>query len=240
MPPLPCAKKPRCAIIATGDELVRPGAQTAPGQIVLSNTYALSALIAEAGGEAIDLGIAPDDPAALRQAIHNARDVNADILITTGGASVGDRDYVQSALASAGMALHFWKIAMRPGKPLMHGTLGDLQVLGLPGNPVSSFVCGMIFLRPLIKALLGDPLAGADPSEPARLGAAMPANDHREDYVRATLSRDGNGMLVATPLGRQDSSMLRLLTDAHGLLIRPANAPPAAHGDACRVLRFPA
>ena len=232
-------RKPRCAIIATGDELVRPGEQTRADQIILSNTYSLAALIADAGGEALDMGIAPDDPSALRRIFSAARENGADILITTGGASVGERDFVQAALTGEGMALHFWKIAMRPGKPLMHGVLGAMQVMGLPGNPVSSYVCALVFLVPLIRALLGDPNAGTNRTEPARLGADMPANDQREDYVRATLSRDADGALIATPVRQQDSSMLRLLAQADALLVRSAYAPAARAGEPCRVLRLP-
>ncbi|MGL4325312.1 MAG: molybdopterin molybdotransferase MoeA [Beijerinckiaceae bacterium] len=235
---VPVRRKPKCALIATGDELVRPGFQTGPDQIILSNTYAIAALIHDAGGEAMDCGIVRDDEAELGNAIRKAQAAGADILITTGGASVGERDFVQAVLAREGMDLNFWKIAMRPGKPLLHGVMGGMQILGLPGNPVSSFVCAHIFLMPLIRALLGDPQAGADRTETAILDANMPANDMREDYVRASLSRDAGGTLVATPAAAQDSSMLRLLCQSDALIIRAAHAPAASRGDRCRILRL--
>ena len=143
------------------------------------------------------------------------------MLVTLGGASVGDYDLVQKALVDAGMELGFWKIAMRPGKPLMHGRLGAMRVLGLPGNPTSSAICGLLFLRPLLLALLGDPAAHADPTEPARLAAPLPANGVRQDYMRATLSRDANGGWLATPLPDQDSSLVKMLARARG-----ADHPP--------------
>ncbi|MGL4812875.1 MAG: molybdopterin molybdotransferase MoeA, partial [Beijerinckiaceae bacterium] len=226
------------AILATGDELVRPGAAVGADQIVLSNTYAITALVEDAGGIALDCGIAADTPEALQAALKAAQARHLDVLITTGGASVGERDFVRAALAQQGMDLNFWKIAMRPGKPLLHGTLGDVQVLGLPGNPVSSFVCTLIFLVPLIRALLGRSDAMQDRTLPARLAVPMPANDLREDYVRAGFVRDADGVLLAHPADRQDSSMLRTLAEADGLLIRPVNAPAAEAGDPCRVLPF--
>ena len=235
---VPVRRRPKCALIATGDELVRPGFQTGPDQIVLSNTYAIAALIHDAGGEAIDCGIVRDDVAELGHAVRSAQAAGADILITTGGASVGERDLVQGVLAREGMDLNFWKIAMRPGKPLLHGVMEGMQILGLPGNPVSSFVCAHIFLIPLIRALLGDPQAGADRSEAAILGTAMPANDMREDYVRAGLSRNGSGALVAVPAAAQDSSMLHLLSQSDALIIRLARAPAASRGDTCQILRL--
>ena len=201
---VPVRRRPKCALIATGDELVRPGFQTGPDQIILSNTYALAALIHDAGGEVMDCGIVRDDEAELGKAIRDAQTGGADIVITTGGASVGERDLVQTVLAREGMDLNFWKIAMRPGKPLLHGVLGGMQILGLPGNPVSSFVCAHLFLSPLIRAMLGDPQAAADRTEAAILGTNMPANDMREDYVRASLSREAGGSIVATPAAAQD------------------------------------
>jgi molybdopterin molybdotransferase len=235
-PRLPVRRKPRVAILATGDELAAPGEPLGVSQIVASNNYFIAGLVEACGGLPIDLGIAVDEPSALAAKIGAARDARADILVTLGGASVGDHDLVQTALKDAGMELGFWRIAMRPGKPLMHGRLGAMRVLGLPGNPTSSAVCGVLFLRPLLRALLGDPEAGADPSVSARLGAPLPANGMRQDYVRATLERGDGGALNATALPNQDSSLVKTLARADALIIRAPGAPEARAGDACRVI----
>jgi molybdopterin molybdotransferase len=227
-PKLPVRRRPRVAILATGDELVAPGETLAASQIVASNNYFIAGLVEACGGVPIDLGIA----------IGAAGDAEADVLVTLGGASVGDYDLVQTALKDAGMELGFWRIAMRPGKPLMHGRLGATRVLGLPGNPTSSAVCGVLFLGPLLRALLGDPTAGADPSVPARLGAALPANGIRQDYMRATLELDADGAPIAAPLPDQDSSLVKMLARADALIIRPPGAPAAAAGALCRVIRL--
>ena len=158
--------------------------------------------------------------------------------MTLGGASVGDYDLVQQALVSAGMELGFWRIAMRPGKPLMHGNLGPLRILGLPGNPTSSMVCAILFLRPLLRALHGEPGAGADLSQPARLAVDLRANGVRQDYMRARLSRDAEGVLLATPVADQDSSLVKTMARADGLIVRPPHAAPAKAGEACRVIPF--
>ena len=158
--------------------------------------------------------------------------------MTLGGASVGDHDLVQTALMREGMDLGFWKIAMRPGKPLMHGHLGGMHVLGLPGNPVSAIVCAVLFLIPLIRALSGDADPMADASEPAVLGADLPMNDSRQDYLRSTLLQSASGLPVATPFGRQDSSMLRVLSQSHCLVIREPDAEAAKSGDPCRIIRL--
>lgn len=237
-PFLSVARRPRVGVLATGDELVPPGTDPGPDRIVASNFPALAALVAEAGGEAIDLGIAPDDTAALGRAIATARGAGLDVLVTVGGASVGEHDLVRATLAEAGMRLAFWRIAMRPGKPLMSGDLDGLAVLGLPGNPVSSLVCGALFLAPLVARLAG--VADATPPlEPARLGAAVPANGEREDYMRArTVGVAPDGLPEVVPFDVQDSSMLSLLAAADVLLVRPPGAPAAAAGDPCRVLRL--
>ena len=169
---VPCVRRPRVAILATGDELVPPGGEPGPDHIVASNHFALAAIVEAAGGEVLDLGIAPDDTATLQSRFSAAQDRSAELLVTLGGASVGDHDLVRGALLGRGMELNFWRIAMRPGKPLMHGHLGPMQVLGLPGNPVSAIVCGLLFVRPLVRHMCGDAQAGADPAEPAILGAA--------------------------------------------------------------------
>ncbi|GLK81091.1 molybdopterin molybdotransferase MoeA [Methylopila turkensis] len=235
---LSVARRPRVAILATGDELVAPGAEVGPDQIVASNAFAIAGVVAGEGGEAIDLGIAPDDRDAIRAAVERAFAAEADILVTLGGASVGDHDLVRPVLEEAGVALDFWKIAMRPGKPMMAGRRDATLVLGLPGNPVSAIVCALLFLVPALRRLSGR--ADATPGlRPARLGRDMPANDHREDYMRAALSFDDAGRPVATAFPRQDSSMLRPLADAECLLVRAPNAPAASAGDPCLILELP-
>ena len=243
-PKFSVTRQPLVAILATGDELVAPGDPVGPDQIVASNSFAIAAYVQAAGGLALDLGIVRDDASAIEAAIGAARDAKADILVTLGGASVGDYDLVKPALEKQGMRLGFWRIAMRPGKPLIHGRLGphsgrgSMSVLGLPGNPVSSIVCGVLFLIPLIRALAGDPKAGLDHSEPAILGSAVKANGERADYMRAGLALRDDGTPVVVPDAQQDSSMLRILAQSQCLLIRPRNAAAAAAGDACRILRF--
>lgn len=235
---LPVTRRPRVAILATGDELVEPGTAAGQDQIVASNTPAVAAYVRLAGGEPIDLGIAGDDFCTLEAAIKAARQTEADVLVTLGGASVGDHDLVKSALAKEGMELGFWRIAMRPGKPLIHGRLGDMLILGLPGNPAASIVCTLMFLVPLLRALSGDPTAGDDRSEAARLGANLPANGPRETYMRATLTQMDDGVPVVTPFAEQDSSLLSVFAKAHCLVIRPPQAMAAQAGDTCRILRL--
>jgi len=232
------ARRPRVGILATGDELVRPGATIGPDQIVAANSYAIAALVEAAGGEALDLGIARDDLSTIEKHISTARASAADVLVTLGGASVGDHDLVKPALARQGMELNFWKIAMRPGKPVLHGRLGPMIILGLPGNPVAAFVAGVVFLVPLLRALCGDPDAGRDQSAPAILGKALPGNDGRQDFLRATLRPSETGLAIATPFEIQDSSLLRLLAQAQCLVIREPHAEPAAAGDLCRIIRL--
>ena len=235
---LPLRRRPRVAVIATGDELVRPGEIPAWDQIVASNGLALCALATEAGAEAIDLGIVRDDLESLREAIGRARRAGADLVVTLGGASVGDHDLVQAALHEEGLELGFWRVALRPGKPLMFGRLGAMTVIGLPGNPVSSIVCGLLFVVPAIRALLGDPRAGMDRTEPAVLGRDMPENDQRQDYLRARLETAPDRLPVAHPENRQDSSMLSVLGSSEALLVRAPHAPAAKAGEPCRILRL--
>jgi molybdopterin molybdotransferase len=237
-PHLAVRRRPRVALLATGDELVMPGAPRSPGQIVYSNGYALRALARDEGAETIDLGIAADTIEATTQGIRRAADAGADILITTGGASVGDHDLVKASLEAEGVAMAFWRIAMRPGKPMMHGRLGDMRVIGLPGNPVSSYVCGFLFLVPLIRKLSGRAVIH-HVGETALLGRNVGANDLREDYLRARLERRADGVLIATPVDHQDSSLLGNLAAARALVIRPPFAPAAAAGSACDILRLP-
>ncbi|MEO7681089.1 MAG: gephyrin-like molybdotransferase Glp [Sphingomonas sp.] len=217
----------RVAIAATGDELVPAGARIGDGQLPESNSPMLTALLAGWPVDLIDLGILPDRLEVLRAAFAGA---DADVLVTTGGASVGDHDLVRPALEAAGGSVDFWRVAVRPGKPLMAGRLGAAIVLGLPGNPVSAFVTATLFLKPLIAALAGarHPLPK---TMTALLGEALPANDGRQDYLRAQF-REGR----VFPFGRQDSSMLRTLARADCLLVRPAHAHAAAIGDAVDIL----
>lgn len=234
---LPVRRRPRVAILATGDELVWPGEAAGPDQIVASNPFALQALVEAAGGTVVELGLVQDTLEDLDRAVARAREAGADLLVTLGGASVGDLDLVRPALARQGMELGFWRVALRPGKPLLYGRLGPMLMLGLPGNPVSAIVCGLLFVVPALRRLQGDPRAGEDPSEPALLGADLPANDARQDYLRAVLEA-GEGSLRATPLPRQDSSMLGALARADALLVRPSHAPPARAGEPCRIIRL--
>jgi molybdopterin molybdotransferase len=235
---LPVRRRPKVAILATGDELVMPGSAPGPGQIVYSNGYALRALARQEGSETIDLGISADTVEATALGLRRARDSGADILITTGGASVGDHDLVKQSLEAEGVAITFWRIAMRPGKPMMHGRLGALRVIGLPGNPVSSYVCGFLFLVPLIRALSGRTDVH-HAHETALLGREVAANDIRQDYLRARLEVRKDGELIATPVDHQDSSLLANLAAARALVIRPPFAAAAPAGSPCDILRLP-
>lgn len=238
-PDLAVCRRPKVAILATGDELVMPGTTPGHGQIVYSNGYALHALARSEGAETIDLGVAADTLAATTAGIRRARESGADILITTGGASVGDHDLVQQALKDEGTAMSFWKIAMRPGKPMMHGRLGAMRAVGLPGNPVSSYVCAFLFMVPLIRALSGRSVIHHR-RERAVLGKDLGANDQREDYLRARLELRDDGTQIALPVNHQDSSLLANLAAAQVLLVRPPFAPKAEAGSPCEVLRLPA
>jgi molybdopterin molybdotransferase len=237
-PALPVRRRPKVAVLATGDELVMPGSTPGPGQIVYSNGYALRALARAEGADTIDLGVAADTIEATTQGIRRARESGADILVTTGGASVGDHDLVKASLETEGVAMAFWRIAMRPGKPMMHGRLDGMRVIGMPGNPVSSYVCSWLFLVPLIRALSGQTVIH-HARETALLGRDVAANDQREDYLRARLEMRGDGLVTATPVNHQDSSLLANLAVARALVIRPPFAPAAAAGSACEILRLP-
>ena len=232
-PWLKLRRKPRIAILTTGDEIVMPGEMVGPHQIVSSNSLALDAALKAFGAEPVNLGIAPDDGEALKRLAAGAR--GADLLITTGGVSVGDHDIVRQALGEDGFTLDFWKIAMRPGKPVAFGRLGETPLLGLPGNPVSAVVCALIFAQPAIATMLGLQSAGA--AERARLGCDLPANDERQEYLRAHL-QDGPAGAVATPFQTQDSSMLSDLARADCLVVRPPHATAAASGESVEILRF--
>jgi molybdopterin molybdotransferase len=230
-------RRPRVAILGTGDELKPPGSTPGHGEIIYSNGFALAAMVRAEGAELIDLGIVPDRIDVTIAAIRRARDERADLLLTAGGASVGEYDLVQKALTAEGMALSFWKIAMRPGRPLMNGRLGGMHVLGVPGNPVSAFVCTLLFAVPLIRLLAGRGDVKPAP-ESANLGVDLAANDERADYLRATLTQNTNGTLVATPFPTQDSSMMAALAKADCLVIREAYAPAAKAGSRCVILKL--
>jgi len=225
-------RRPRVAILATGDEVVMPGDPRSANQIVSSNSLALQAFVRSCGGEAINLGIAQDNRESLARLAAGAQ--GADLLVTTGGASVGEHDLIRSVLGEEGLELDFWKIAMRPGKPLLFGKLRGTPLLGLPGNPVSSLVCALVFLRPILSRLLG--CESDEETVTARLGEALEANDRRQDYLRARLSRNEDGTLTATAFPRQDSSMQATMAKAEALIIRPPFAPPAKAGEAVQVI----
>jgi molybdopterin molybdotransferase len=229
-------RRPRIGILSTGDEIVMPGDPIGPHQIVSSNSLALAAFVSACGGIPVSVGNAPDDPEALRRIAAATQGV--DLLVTTGGASVGDHDLVRDALAADGLELDFWQIAMRPGKPLMVGLYRGTPMVGLPGNPVSTMVCALLFLRPAL-----DRLSGAAPSgeaaPAARLGVALPKNDRRQDYLRSRLTRAPDGALEAFPFEVQDSSMMRLLSAADCLVVRPPHAPAAAAGETVPIVPFP-
>lgn len=226
-------RKPVVALISTGDELVPPGHPRRADQIVTSNNFGVAALVEAQGAIAVDLGIVADTKQALAKAFDRAE--GADVVITLGGASVGDHDLVQEALIARNVALGFWKLAMRPGKPVMFGTQeGDAtRYLGLPGNPVSSLVCTHVFVLPLLRALLG--LPPEIKLRDAVLAVDVPANDQREEYMRATLV-ERDGVLHVTPFDRQDSSILSLMANADCLMVRPAHSPPMLMGDRCKIV----
>ena len=227
-------KKPRVAVLATGDELVAPGEMPGPGQIISSNSVALAALLAGAGADVTDLGIARDTREALEAALDRALALEPDLLVTIGGASVGDHDLVRPVLAGRGMDLAFWKIAMRPGKPMMAGRFGALRVLGLPGNPVSSYVTATVFAVPLVEALAARPLR--DRTRSARLAHPLPENGERAHYMRARHTGDTTGLATIEVFENQDSSLLGFLAAADCLVVRPAHAPAAPAGAIVTIL----
>ncbi len=229
-------RRPRVAILSTGDEIVMPGDPVGPNQIVSSNGLALAAAVRAMGGEPILLGIAPDDRNALKSMVAGAK--GSDLLVTTGGASVGDHDLVQNVLGETGLELDFWRIAMRPGKPLMFGRIGETPVIGLPGNPVSTLVCAMVFLYPALSRMLG--IEAEDTrTTTARLATPLPENDRRQDYLRARLNREADGVLSVTAFDTQDSSMLVPLARADALIVRPPFAPAAAAGETVEIMLMP-
>lgn len=220
--------RPRIVLISTGTELVAPGGCPAPGQIIASAGAMLAALLGQAGAVVADVGIVPDDMDMLVAALDRAAS-DADIVVTIGGASVGDHDLVRPACARAGATLDFWRIAIRPGKPLLAGRLRGAVLVGLPGNPVSAYVCAVLLLLPLVRALAGAtcvfPIGGA-----ARVSRGMPANGARRDFLRARLERRPEGLWIA-PFDAQDSSMLAVLAQSDALIVRPENADAIQSGE---------
>lgn len=225
VPDISVRRRPRVVFAATGDELSPPGMPRRPGGIVASSVYALSAQITKWGGEPCSLGILPDRIESIAAIADEA--ASADLIVTLGGASVGEHDLIQRALGPKGFELDFWKIAMRPGKPLIFGRLGRTPLLGLPGNPVSSFVCALLFLKPAIAALLGASIENRTVT--AKAGAGLKANDSRQDYIRARLV-GGEGHLWADPFSVQDSSMQKVLAEADALIVRAPHAPAVERG----------
>ena len=229
VPEISVTGKPKVALISNGDELVIPGGDPTPDQIIASNVFALSAMIEQAGGDPLILDIAPDTPEALDARLAEAHNWGADIVVTIGGASVGDHDLVAPALDRFGVTRSFHKIAMRPGKPLMAGQKDNIPFLGLPGNPVSAVVCGHLFLLPMVRRALGQTNVLPAPLT-ARLSAELPAGGPRAHYMRATFA-EGPENRTVTAFDKQDSSMLTVLANANCLLLRPINDPPKANGD---------
>jgi molybdopterin molybdotransferase len=232
-PELPVRRKPKVAILATGDEVVPPGFALAADQIVSSVPYGLAALIEAHGGEAMRLGIAKDELGSIVTLARAGK--GADILLTIGGASVGERDLVATALKSEGLELDFWKIAMRPGKPMFYGRLGTQRVLGVPGNPVSALICAHVFLLPMMARMLGVAL-DAHPNEEAVLGEAIEANGAREHYMRARSEWGEDGRRVVRPLPSQDSALMAALARADCLIVRPPHAPALPLGSRVTIL----
>ncbi|HEX5454611.1 MAG TPA: gephyrin-like molybdotransferase Glp [Stellaceae bacterium] len=229
-------RRPRVGILSTGDEIVMPGDPIGPHQIVSSNALALAAFMTACGAVPVLVGNAPDDPDALRRIAAAARGV--DLFVTTGGVSVGEHDLVRDVLSEEGLAIDFWQIAMRPGKPLMVGQYRGVPMVGLPGNPVSTLVCSLLFLKPALDRLGG---LAEEPAPPAtvRLGVAIRHNDRRQDYLRARLVRAADGMLEAVPFEVQDSSMMRPLAASDCLVVRPPHAPALPAGSEVPIIGFP-
>ncbi len=230
---LPVRRRPRVAILATGNELVPPGTLPGPDQIVSSNPIGLAALVRAFGGEPILLGIAPDNLTDTVDHLAQARD--ADIVVTTGGASVGDHDLVRPAFEQLGVKLDFWKLAMRPGKPMLFGRLGHQRMLGLPGNPVSALITARVFLAPLITALLGKSASFTEPHM-ATLDTPLEANGPRQHYMRAIVTQTSSTTQTVAPVANQDSSLLVPLAQANALIVRPPHAPAIGKGTSVPVI----
>lgn len=234
-PALTVTKRPRIAILATGDELVAPGSTLGPDQIIASNSYGLIPLLSPYADKVVDLGIIPDDRAKLESALLGAFDYGVDVVVTTGGASVGERDYVREVLVDLGVKLDFWKLMMRPGKPLMFGTRGSTLVFGLPGNPVSAMVTATVILRPALRQMTGH----ADPFWPQiglQLTSDLPPNGPRRHFMRGTLDRNEVGVLQVTPISETDSSHSSSLALADALIVQPENDPGQRAGSIVDVI----
>ena len=227
------SRPPRIGILSSGDELVPPGQIPGPGQIISSNAAFLSAFINSCGAEAVDLGIAADKPGAMSDAVMAT--TNLDMVVTTGGASVGSHDHIADDLAAG--TLDFWKISMRPGKPLIWGTIGKTPLLGLPGNPVSTAVCALVFLAPAISKMRGGKYHQHLFS--AAITADLPKNDLRQDYIRASIGRNDRGVTSVRPAKRQDSSMMATLAHADAFIVRPPFDPPITAGEIVSILPMP-
>jgi molybdopterin molybdotransferase len=230
---VPVFRRPRVGILSTGDEIVPAGSEVKLGQLTSANGPGLAAFVTARGAIAVNLGIAPDDKATMRAMVERASEV--DILITSGGVSVGDHDHLKDVLGDFGLDLAFHRIAMRPGKPLLFGHIRTPKgtttpVMGLPGNPVAAMICSMNFLGPALAVMQGLP-GDPPPVSHARLGTALKANDQREDYLRSTVKASDDGLPVVTPFGVQDSAMVSALARADALVIRPPHAPAANAGD---------
>ena len=228
-------RKPRIAILPTGNELVMPGEPIKSGQLISSNSLGLTAFVEAAGGVGINLGIAKDDPYSIRSLISNLDGV--DMLVTIGGASVGDYDLIKTVLKEEGLNIHFSRVAMRPGKPLIFGRIKGKPMLGLPGNPVSAGVTAVLFLKPAIDLMLGRYPLNV-PEETAILGADLQKNDRRQDYLRSTLNRGNNGDLYVNPFSKQDSSMLAIFTKADCLIVRKPYAEQITKGQRVPIIRL--
>jgi molybdopterin molybdotransferase len=229
---VPVRRKPKVAILATGDEVIPPGAELGADEIVSSVPYGLAALVERQGGEATILGIAKDDVESIAGLARAGRD--ADILLTIGGASVGDKDLVATALGSEGLTLDFWKIAMRPGKPLLYGRLRTQRVLGVPGNPVSALICGMVFLVPMLSRMLG--LKDQQRLAEAVLAEDLEENGPRQHYMRAVSELRPTGDRLVRPLPRQDSSLMADFVRADCLIVRAPHAPALPEGSRVPIL----
>ena len=233
LPALPVRRKPRVAILATGNEVALPGTDLGPSQIITSNSFALHAYVTAMGGEPVDLGISGDTEEQLHAALKGA--MECDVLVTIGGVSVGDYDLVGKVLMDEGMTQIFHKIAMRPGKPLLFGKIGQLTVFGMPGNPVSTGVCSMLYLQRALRVMLAmkDII---EPRQTAVLGEDIAANDLRQDYLRARLETNSDGERIAMPFSKQDSAMQARFAEANCLIVRAPDAEPVPTGQRVEIL----
>jgi len=232
---LPCHRRPEIAVISTGDELVEPGQAPGPDQIVASNVYGLKAMLEAEGARVRRLPIAGDTIEELQAVLDMAR--GTDMIVTIGGASAGDRDVIARAAETLGIEQDFYKVAMRPGKPLMAGRLAGTPMIGLPGNPVSALVCGVVFVVPTVRVMMGLP-AAAQPRDRVPLAADVGPNGPREHYMRAMLEAGSDGAWRVRPFARQDSALLSVLSAADALLVRPPGDAPRRAGEVVEIIRI--